>query len=127
MKAFEDLLSKRNIEIRLEKKAIEEEKVRQELEKELALRKQLENEKIQNLNNINLFESIGLGILYAIIGAIIGLIGSGLIGVVIWLIYVIFGGAPNNDTIFNIIGTIGLIIGAGSGFMLGFSDARDKK
>lgn len=68
----------------------------------------------------------GKGILYGIIGAFIGFLGGGLLGFVLWPIFVLFGMDKNNDSIIGVVGVLGLIIGGLAGFWMGFDERRVK-
>lgn len=126
MGKLEELLEKRNIELELERKAKEAEKARRELDNELAIKERQRNEAREKADSINYSESVGMGILYGIIGAFIGFLGGGLLGFVLWLVFVLFGMDNNNDTIIGIVGVLGLIIGGLGGFWMGFDERRKK-
>ncbi len=123
MRKFEELVDKRNLEIELERKVIETEKSKLEFEKEIALKEKQKKEAAANLNRINYTESVALGILYGIIGAFIGFMGGGLIGLALWLIIMIFG--SDYESIISIVGVIGLIIGGLGGFWMGYDERRE--
>lgn len=125
MGKLEDLIEKRNLELEQEKKAKIAEKERKEYERELAIKESQRREAMEKANSINYSESVGLGILYGIIGAFIGFLGGGLLGFVLWIVFVLFGMDHNNDTVIGIVGAIGLIIGAISGYSSGFYSRRE--
>jgi hypothetical protein len=127
MGKLEELLEKRNVEIELERKAKEAEKAKIELDNELAIKERQRNEARENADSINYTESVGLGILYGIIGAFIGFLGGGLVGFVLWLVFVLFGMDKDNDSIIGIVGVIGLILGLAGGYWMGFDERRVKK
>lgn len=126
MGKLEELLEKRNLELELERKAKEAEKARRELENELAIKERQRNEAREKADSINYSESVGMGILYGIIGAFIGFLGGGLLGFVLWLVFVLFGMDNNNDTIIGVVGVLGLILGGLGGFWMGFDERRKK-
>lgn len=126
MGKLEDLISKRDLELEQERKARIAEKERKEYENELAIKERQRREAMEKADSINHSESVGLGILYGIIGAFIGFLGGGLLGFVLWLILVLFGMDHNNDTAISVVGVIGLIIGGLGGFWMGFEDRRKK-
>lgn len=110
MKKFEELLDKRNQEIELEKETHEKEKAR------------------QRADGINYSESVALGLLYGLIGAVAGMLIIGLIlWVVLGIILAIAGSKMDGDSILNLSGGIGLIIGGIGGFFSGFYSRREKK
>jgi hypothetical protein len=126
MGKLEDLISKRDLELEQERKAKVAEKERKEYENELAINERQRREAREKADSINHSESVGLGILYGIIGAFIGFLGGGLLGFVLWLIFVLFGMDHNNDTVIGIVGVLGLIIGGLGGFWMGFEERRNK-
>jgi hypothetical protein len=127
MGKLEDLIDKRNLELEQERKAKIAEKERKEYENELALKERQRIEARAKADSINYSESVGLGILYGIIGAFIGLIGIGLaLWVVLLIILRIFGNNMDSDSIGNLSGAIGLIVGGLSGYLMGFYERRKK-
>jgi len=128
MKKFEELLDKRNLEIELERKAIEENKAKRELEKERAIKERQRNEARVKADGINYSESVTVGLLYGFIGAIAGMIVIGLIlWVVLGIILAIAGSKMDGDSILNLSGVIGLIVGALGGYDMGFYSKRERE
>ena len=147
MGKLEDLIAKRNSELeqeriariteleRAEKARISEleraekariaEKDRIEREKEIALKEEQRREAITTSSSINFSESVALGLLYGLIGAVAGMVGIGLVlWIVLLIILGIFGSNMDSDSILNLSGAIGLIIGAIAGYLMGFSIKR---
>lgn len=136
MGKLEDLIEKRNLELEQERKAIlaeqeQERKAklaeqeRKEYENELALKEKQRTEAIARTNNINFSESVALGLLYGLIGAVAGMV---VIGVILWILLLIilgiFGSKMDSDSILNLSGAIGLIVGALVGYSVGFYSKR---
>ena len=136
MGKLEDLIAKRNSELEQERitriteleraeKARIAEKDRIEREKEIALKEEQRREAITTSRNINFSESVALGLLYGLIGAVAGMVGIGLVlWIVLLIILGIFGSNMDSDSILNLSGAIGLIIGAIAGYLMGFSIKR---
>ena len=136
MGKLEDLIAKRNSELEQERitriteleraeKARIAEKDRIEREKEIALKEEQRREAITTSSSINFSESVALGLLYGLIGAVVGMVGIGLVlWIVLLIILGIFGSNMDSDSILNLSGAIGLIIGAIAGYLMGFSIKR---
>lgn len=127
MGKLEDLISKRDLELEQERKARIAEKERKEYENELAIQERQRREAREKADSINHSESVGLGILYGIIGAFIGFMGGGLLGFVLWLILFLFGIVDQDDeTVMSVVAVLGLIIGGLGGFWMGFEERRNR-
>lgn len=107
-----------------------EENLPGEFENLIEKKKKAEIQRQQNLakdiDNANLSESIGKGILWALIGLPIGFIVGGILAFLIWLLLALFGNDIGDKGMNNIVKVI-IVISGIFGFFIGFVSTREKK